>query len=191
MKIWVMGRGEAIVAVGDRGLVPSGVVSIFGTPSPSGRADYAPPLFASMGIEMHPLQFDDVSRSHDGYVEAEKYQIAGALGWSAKITDEGSILVHCAAGISRSAALALAIRAQAQPGRTVEDAKRAVRCMIDDVDLTYQNGFRDDRSIRPNLRVVWLADQILGYECKLFDEVVKEWGVRHPWLDLGISDPRM
>jgi len=55
------------------------------------------------------LQFHDIDMTMLGYVEPESEHIRQALTF-ARETD-GSLLVHCRAGVSRSTAIALAIKA--------------------------------------------------------------------------------
>ena len=55
------------------------------------------------------LQFHDIDMTTQGYVEPEPEHVQQALTF-ARETD-GSLLVHCRAGVSRSTAIALAIAA--------------------------------------------------------------------------------
>ena len=57
------------------------------------------------------LCFDDISVPLDDFIEPQEKHILQALSFADRI-GEGSILIHCHAGISRSSAIALAIIAK-------------------------------------------------------------------------------
>ena len=57
------------------------------------------------------LRFDDINQPMDDYVIPQMSHIKRALEFADKI-DDGSLLVHCHAGISRSSAIALAVIAK-------------------------------------------------------------------------------
>ena len=65
--------------------------------------------FRTDGVPQLVLQFHDIDMTMLGYVEPEPEHIQQALTF-ARETD-GSLLVHCRAGVSRSTAIALAIAA--------------------------------------------------------------------------------
>ena len=57
------------------------------------------------------LKFDDISMPVDGYIEPHEFDIEKALLFADQVGN-GSLLIHCHAGISRSSAIALAIIAK-------------------------------------------------------------------------------
>ena len=57
------------------------------------------------------LRFDDINQPMDDYVIPQMSHIKRALDFADKIED-GSLLIHCRAGISRSSAIALAVIAK-------------------------------------------------------------------------------
>ncbi len=68
------------------------------------RMDYSPP-------EQLVLRFDDICEPIDDFIEPQEIHIQRALTFADEIGD-GSLLIHCHAGISRSSAIALAIIAK-------------------------------------------------------------------------------
>ena len=110
------------------------------------------------GPQQLVLRFDDISVPMDGYVEPDESHIHAALAFAYKIAKDtgGSILIHCHAGISRSSAIALAIIAQ-RLGRGKE--KEAVN----QLEMINPN-------CRPNKSLVWMTDEILKRDRKLYDK---------------------
>ena len=110
------------------------------------------------GPQQLVLRFDDISVPMDGYVEPDESHIHAALAFAYKIAKDtgGSILIHCHAGISRSSAIALAIIAQ-RLGRGKE--KEAVT----QLEMINPN-------CRPNKSLVWMTDEILKRDRKLYDK---------------------
>ena len=68
------------------------------------RVDYNPP-------KQLVLRFDDICGSIDDFIEPQESHVQRALTFADEIGD-GSLLIHCHAGISRSSAIGLAIIAQ-------------------------------------------------------------------------------
>ena len=104
------------------------------------------------------LCFDDISVPLDGFIEPQVKHILQALSFADRI-GEGSILIHCHAGISRSSAIALAIIAKKiGKGKERESIK-----ILEQINP----------HARPNKSIVWLTDEILERNRKLNDIAYK------------------
>ena len=100
------------------------------------------------------LCFDDISVPLDDFIEPQEKHILQALSFADRI-GEGSILIHCHAGISRSSAIALAIIAKKiGKGKEREPIK-----ILEQINP----------HARPNKSIVWLTDEILERYGKLYD----------------------
>jgi predicted protein tyrosine phosphatase len=117
------------------------------------------------------LKFDDVEHaklpSYEGCTEDD---VARIIRFGSRIAKDPKLtLVHCAAGISRSSAVTVVLLAVAlgvgQEAEAVTQLGQAVRRTLD-------LGLRSDDYIRPNRRVVWMADKALGHGGALFGAVV-------------------
>ena len=104
------------------------------------------------------LCFDDISIPVDDYILPQKKHIEKALDFADSIGN-GSLIIHCVAGISRSSAIALAIIAKSL-GIGKED--QAIK------ELQILNPY-----CLPNKLVVKLADEILGHEMKLYNSTIE------------------
>ena len=99
------------------------------------------------------LRFDDISVPMDDFIEPQEDHIERALAFADTI-GEGSLLIHCHAGISRSSAIALAIIAKRLgPGKE----KEAVKVLE-----------KINPHARPNKSMVWFTDEILDRDMKLY-----------------------
>lgn len=205
----IMGRNEAIVAVGDGLLQPSAIVSIYGVGGrvPPVLAEYAHARAGLLGerrshVPVLAMEFDDVPRDQQGYRAVTREQVQQAI--AAPVRVAGDVLIHCAQGISRSAGIALAIRADqvkraaaANPNKAVWHcdadvrlgAREALEAVVADAIATARDGFREGSSIVPNARIVWYADQIIGYNGHLLREYVEHFNVRDVWASLGEDAP--
>ena len=110
----------------------------------------------------HPKQlvlcFDDISVPLDDFIEPQEKHILQALSFADRI-GEGSILIHCHAGISRSSAIALAVIAKRiGKGKEPESIK-----ILEQINP----------HARPNKSIVWLTDEILERNRKLYDIAYK------------------
>ena len=104
------------------------------------------------------LRFDDISVPVDEFIEPQEEHVLQALSFADKIGD-GSILIHCHAGISRSSAIALAIISKKLgSGKEVESIK-----ILEKINP----------HARPNKLLVWLTDEILDRNKKLYDTAFK------------------
>lgn len=114
------------------------------------RVDYG-------GPEQLILKFDDISKPIEEFIEPQIIHVERALFFADKIGN-GSLLVHCHAGISRSSAIALAIITK-KLGVGKED--EAVKT------LEYINP-----NCRPNKALVFMSDEILNLNGKLIESVM-------------------
>ena len=110
----------------------------------------------------HPKQlvlcFDDISVPLDDFIEPQEKHILQALSFADRI-GEGSILIHCHAGISRSSAIALAIIAKRLGAGKEKDAIKVLEQI--------------NPHSRPNKSIVWLTDEILERDRTLYDIAYK------------------
>ena len=100
--------------------------------------------------------FDDISFLYDEYILPQKKHIIRALEFSDKIGD-GSLLIHCNAGVSRSSSIALAILAKKhKEGFEINAVKELVKI---------------NPYCRPNKLMTKLTDEILDRNGKLITAV--------------------
>jgi len=99
------------------------------------------------------LRFDDITLPVDDWVEPSIEHIKQAFGFSETIK-EGSLLVHCTYGISRSSAIALSIIARGLGEGREKDAVK---------ELQQINPY-----CAPNALIVWLTDELLNRNGKLY-----------------------
>ena len=102
------------------------------------------------------LRFDDINQPMDDYVIPQMSHIKRALEFADKIED-GSLLVHCHAGISRSSAIALAVIAKRLGSGKEEEAVNTLEHI--------------NPNCRPNKSIVEMADELLERDGKLYKEV--------------------
>lgn len=125
------------------------------------------------------LEFDDieVARNRFGYVGSTEEDVRKIVTFSRRIKDDpGPTLVHCAAGISRSSAASLILLAiLLGPGQETE----AVGHVLDVVEWCGESGLREvGTGIRPNRRIVWLGDTLLGLGGALLRATTSHPGLR-------------
>ena len=100
--------------------------------------------------------FDDISFPYDEYILPQKKHIIRALEFADKIGD-GSLLIHCNAGVSRSSSIALAILAKKhKEGFEINAVKELVKI---------------NPYCRPNKLMTELTDEILNRDGKLITAV--------------------
>jgi len=110
------------------------------------------------------LMFEDVDDPSPEIALPHESHVEAALSFGRE-HERGSMLVHCRAGVARSAGLALGIIAdRLGPGRERE----AVAALL-----------KDRPAARPNLIVLRMADVLLGREGRLFDA----------WMEVESSHP--
>ena len=102
------------------------------------------------------LSFDDINEPIDDYVVPQMSHIKRALDFADKI-DDGSLLVHCHAGISRSSAIALAVIAKRLGSGKEEEAVNTLEHI--------------NPNCRPNKSIVEMTDELLERNGKLYKEV--------------------
>ena len=107
------------------------------------------------------LRFDDISTPINDLIVPQDIHIQRALKFAQSI-DDGSLLIHCHAGISRSSAIALAIIAD-KLGK--ENEGEAVKT------LEFINP-----NCRPNKLLVKMTDEFLERNGKLYNKVFEVLG---------------
>jgi predicted protein tyrosine phosphatase len=184
LKLRVTSREEAVDAVRHRKLRPSAIFSIggfgFGVfDMPSTLAIYG----EDKGVPVTRLEFDDVPcPTLAGSVPPSYEDVARALEPERRGEHPRVILIHCAAGISRSTGIALSLHASEQPGRTLADARRAYSQLHNDILDTKAAGLRGHTAYHPNPRIIWHADAILGYDGALLE--VQKGSFGFSWDDI-------
>jgi len=109
---------------------------------------------AGIELERHlRIEVHDISEPLDGHILPDPEHVAQVVdflrAWS---HDDGALLVHCVAGISRSMAVALIGLVIKAGGRELEAAEQLRKAAP---------------HAWPNTRIIALADQILGAEGRL------------------------
>ncbi len=137
------------------------------------------------GLWSHParrlrLVFDDVERDlpRFGYVACVPEQISELISFLQGAPSP--LLVHCAAGISRSSAAGLiscAIRLG--PGQETT----AVAALDAAIAEARAQRLRTAETIHPNRRMIGLADRLLGREGALIAAHRARWPSREAWPD--------
>ena len=143
------------------------LVSLWGTPIQGNPPDPAPRWLITHRRSI-ALFADDAEYDHDGYIAMKPEQIQRLLEFARKRGPfQGRLLVHCAQGISRSSACALALLAdRLGPGEEV----RAAQALLEATRKTSRRGWRED-SIRPNATIVRLTDELLDRNGALMQAV--------------------
>jgi predicted protein tyrosine phosphatase len=99
------------------------------------------------------LRLHDISAPLDGYVMPEERHIADLLNFVRRWDRRAPLVVHCYAGISRSTASAFASVCALNPHRNEDSIAQALR--------------RASPTATPNIRIVALADRLLGREGRM------------------------
>ena len=107
------------------------------------------------------LKFDDISTPIDDLIVPQDIHIERALKF-AQLIDDGSLLIHCHAGISRSSAIALAIIAEKLGKGNEEEAVKTLEFI--------------NPNCRPNKLLVKMTDEILERNGKLYNKVFEVLG---------------
>ena len=107
------------------------------------------------------LRFDDISTQIDDLIVPQDIHIERALKF-AQLIDDGSLLIHCHAGISRSSAIALAIIADKLGVGNEEEAVKTLEFI--------------NPNCRPNRLLVKMTDEILERNGKLYNKVFEVLG---------------
>lgn len=109
---------------------------------------------------MLQLSFEDVI-DEDARHAPTKEHVQTILDWASDIPEDEDIAIHCFAGVSRSSASAIAIKAMKFAGNP-HMAKLAVNAI-----------HRDHPHICPNPVITKFADEILGFDGELHKESEK------------------
>ena len=99
------------------------------------------------------LRVHDISVPLDGYVLAEQEHVADLLDFVRGWDRRAPLVVHCYAGISRSTASAFASACALAPHRDEASIAQALR--------------RASPTATPNIRIVALADRLLGRDGRM------------------------
>lgn len=128
------------------------VISIVGT----WEGEYDPPggweVWNAYPARKLRLIFDDVQKSNLHGDAPTKEDVQQIIEFARGI-DSGRVIIHCAAGISRSSAAALTVL-----GTLVSDADAAVKHLC---------SIRKAGTIYPHANLVRMADDLLGYDGRL------------------------
>jgi len=99
------------------------------------------------------LRLHDISEPLDGYVMPDEDHIADLLKFVRRWDRRAPIVIHCWAGISRSTASAFASVCALNPARDENSIAQALR--------------RASPTATPNIRIVSLADRLLGRQGRM------------------------
>jgi predicted protein tyrosine phosphatase len=99
------------------------------------------------------LRFDDISSPLDGCIMPDEQHVADLLAFVRGWDRQAPLVVHCFAGISRSTAGAYASVCALNPQRDEESIAQALR--------------RASPTATPNIRIVALADRLLGRDGRM------------------------
>jgi len=99
------------------------------------------------------LRLHDISAPLDGHIMPEERHIADLLSFVHRWDRRAPLVVHCYAGISRSTASAFASVCALSPHRDEDSVAQALR--------------RASPTATPNIRIVSLADRLLGREGRM------------------------
>lgn len=103
------------------------------------------------------LDMDDISVAIDGYVLPAHEHVEKLVDFVTGWDRSAPIVVHCYAGISRSTAGAFIAACALNPGRNEAQIARAIRLA--------------SPTAQPNLRLVGLADDMLGRDGRMLQAV--------------------
>ena len=103
------------------------------------------------------LDMDDIVTEMDGYVPPNEHHVGKLIDFVTAWDRSAPIVVHCYAGISRSTAGAFITACALNPGRNEATIARAIRSF--------------SPTAQPNIRLVSLADAILGRRGRMTDAI--------------------
>jgi predicted protein tyrosine phosphatase len=128
-----------------------------------------PPTPAGVAAERHlRLAIDDIDEPVTGAVLPEETHVTRLVEFLREAHAAGPLLLHCAAGISRSMAAALIALALEEPGRE----RHAARYLRERAPHAW-----------PNRRIVTLADRLLRREGALLEACLEMGEPRRPLLE--------
>ena len=99
------------------------------------------------------LRLHDISEPLDGYIVPDEEHVADLLNFVRRWDRRAPIVMHCYAGISRSTASAFASVCALNPSRDENSIAQALR--------------RASPTATPNIRIVSLADRLLGRQGRM------------------------
>jgi predicted protein tyrosine phosphatase len=99
------------------------------------------------------LRLHDISSPMDGYIMPGEAHVADLLSFVRRWDRRAPLVVHCYAGISRSTASAFTAVCALNPHRDEESIAQALR--------------RASPTATPNIRIVSLADRLLGRDGRM------------------------
>jgi predicted protein tyrosine phosphatase len=99
------------------------------------------------------LRFDDICSPLDGYIMPDEQHVVDLLAFVRGWDRRAPLVVHCFAGISRSTAGAYASVCALNPQRNEDSIAQALR--------------RASPTATPNMRIVSLADRLLGRDGRM------------------------
>jgi predicted protein tyrosine phosphatase len=109
---------------------------------------------ATVMVENHLwLRLHDISLPLDGYIIPDEAHVAELLSFVRRWDRRAPLVVHCYAGISRSTASAFASVCALNPEREEASIAQALR--------------RASPTATPNIRIVSLADRLLGRDGRM------------------------
>jgi len=99
------------------------------------------------------LQLHDISEPLDGYVSPERHHVTQLISFVRRWRRDAPLVIHCYAGVSRSTAAAFVSLCALNPGDDETAIAHALR--------------RASPTATPNIRIVALADEILGRDGRM------------------------
>jgi len=99
------------------------------------------------------LRLDDISEPLDGYTVPGEEHVADLLAFVRAWDRAAPLVIHCYAGVSRSTAGAFVSACALNPRRPEVEIAKDIR--------------RLSPTATPNIRIVTLADRILGLDCRM------------------------
>ena len=121
-----------------------------------GEPDERPPAGFGRVPRRLRLTFDDIERYSETcpwYVPCPRGDVQRIINFCQGIHEEDRVLIHCGMGVSRSSAAALILLVMKLG---VENPVEAIRQLLS-----------IKRTVQPNRRMVWIADEMLGCEGRL------------------------
>lgn len=126
------------------------------------------------------LAFDDYSKNGPHYDAMRRSDAVAVVAFARTARETDGLLVHCAAGISRSSAVLLGVLA----ARSTRDP---IARLDDAVAYSRERGWRDETPVRPNIRCVALLDAVIeerdGIPRGLLEAVWRRWPVADRTID--------
>jgi predicted protein tyrosine phosphatase len=103
------------------------------------------------------LGMDDIVEPMEGYTHPGEEHVASLIEFAKRWDRKAPMVIHCYAGISRSTAGAFVTACVLNPRRSEEIIARAIR--------------DGSATATPNLRIVTLADRLLGRQGRMIEAV--------------------